>query len=72
MKTEVDRATLLATGLDLAGKHISLESLSFSTSSPIVKIVVKDLPLHELTNKDVLEVVKQVAPVMSAIKYANI
>ncbi len=42
VKTEVDQATLLATGLDLAGKHISLESCSFSISSPMVKIVVKD------------------------------
>ena len=72
VKTEVDHTALLAAGLDLAGKHISLESHSFSTSSPTVKIVVKDLPLHEVTNEDVLEAVKQVAPVMLMIKYANI
>ncbi len=34
--------------------------------------MVKDLPLHEVTNEDVLEAVKQVAPIMSKIKYANI
>ncbi len=58
VKTEVDMAALLAAGQDLAGKHISLESQTFSTSSPIVKIVVKDLPLYEVTNEDVLEAVK--------------
>ena len=72
MKIEVDWTTLLATGLDLAGKLISLESHSFSISSPMVKIVVKDLSLHKVTNEDVLEAVKQVALVMLAIKYANI
>ncbi len=72
VKTDHDRATLFVTGLDLAGKHISLEARMTSISTPNVKITLKDLPLHEVTNEEVLTVVKQVASIASPVKYANI
>ncbi len=62
----------MASGLDLAGKHISLEARTTLISITNVKITIKDLPLHEVTNEDVLTAVKQVASVSSLVKYANI
>ncbi len=72
VKMEKDCTVLLATGLDLAGKHISLESRTLSAPVLNVKITVKDLPLHEVSNEAVLEAVKQIAPVASPVKYSNI
>ncbi len=70
VKTKHDRVSLMASGLDLAGKHISLEARTTSMSIANVKITIKDL--HEVTNEDVLTAVKQVASVSSPVKYANI
>ncbi len=72
VKTKHDRVSLMASGLDLAGKHISLEARTTSMSIANVKITIKDLPLHEVTNEDVLTAVKQVASISSPVKYANI
>ena len=58
VKTECDRATLMAMGLDLAGKYVSLEARTTSISTPNVKITLKDLPLYEVMNEDVLAAVK--------------
>ncbi len=72
VKTEHDKATLMAMGLDLAAKHVSLEARMTSISTPNVKITLKDLPLHEVMNKDILTAMKPVALIVSPVKYANI
>ena len=37
-----------------------------------VKITVKDLPLHSVSNQDILDAVKEYCPVYSEVKYSNI
>ena len=37
-----------------------------------MKVVFKDLPLHSMTNEEVLEVVKEYCKVSSEVKYANL
>ena len=51
VKTEADRTNLVSSGIDLAGKHISLDVKPFTVTSSNVKITVKDLPLHEVSNE---------------------
>ncbi len=58
--------------MDVAGKHISLESCPFTVTTPNVKIIVKDLPLHEISNDVVLTSVKVICPIASEVKYSNI
>ncbi len=67
VKMEKDQAVLIATGLDIAGKHISLESHT-TVVTHNAKIMVKDLPLNE----EVLEAFKQLTPVASLVHYSNI
>ncbi len=71
VKTEKDQAVLVATGLDLASKHISLKTRSFQAAQN-AKIIIKDLPLNEVSNEEVLEAFKKLAPVTSMVKYSNI
>ncbi len=72
VKTETDRTVLIASGLDVVGKHISLESQPFTVSTPNVKIIIKDLPLHEIGNDQALSTIKEICPIASEIKYSNI
>ncbi len=37
-----------------------------------IKITFKDLPLHSISNEDVLDIVKEHCPVTSEVKYANL
>ena len=57
MKTEQDRAQLLMTRINLARRHISL-SVSRRDQGYTVKIIVKDLPLHKISNGVVLSELK--------------
>ncbi len=71
MKTEQDRAQLLMTGINLAGRHVSL-SVFRRDQGNMVKIIVKDLPLHEVLNSIVLSELKLHAKVSSDVKYCNV
>ncbi len=71
MKTEADRATLMVTGINLAGKHVSLNTARCENSDT-VKIIIKDLPLHEVSNQEVLVAVKEAFEVLSEVKYSNV
>ena len=71
MKTEQDRAQLLMTGINLAGRHISL-SVSRRDQGDTVKIIVKDLLLHEVSNSIVLSELKLHAKVSLDVKYCNV
>ena len=71
IKTEQDRAQLLMTGINLAGRHISL-SVSRRDQGDTVKIIVKDLPLHEVSYSVMLSELKLHAKVSSDVKYCNV
>ena len=71
VKMEKDRAVLIATGLNIAGKHVLLESHTFPANNN-VKITIKDLPLNEVSNEEVLEGIKALTPVSFPVKYCNI
>ena len=70
MKTEVE--TLVRKGITVAGKHIMLHSNMHTGQRNMVKITIKDLPLHSLSNQDVLDAVKAFCPPQSDGKYLNI
>ncbi len=71
MKTEQDRAQLLMTGINLARRHVSL-SVSRRDQGDTVKIIVKDLPLHEVSNSVILSELKLHAKVSLDVKYCNV
>ena len=70
MKTEVDRAQLLMSGLNIAGQYVSL-TLSLSDHTESAKLIIKDLPLHEVSNQDVLASLKENFEVLSEVKYSK-
>ena len=72
MKTEADHETLVKKGITVAGKHIMLSSDMHTGQRQMVKITIKDLPLHSVSNQDVLDVVKAFCPPQSDVKYSNI
>ncbi len=73
VKMEADRAQLLTSGLQLAGKWISLQApihdSGFSTNA---KIILKDLPMNEVSNQYVLVQVKKTCEIKSEVWYSNI
>ena len=71
MKTEVDRAQLLMAGLSIAGCHVLL-AVSHKDNTESVKLIIKDLPLHEVSNQDVLAILKENFEVLSDMKSSNI
>ncbi len=71
MKTEVDRAQLLMAGLNIAGHHVSL-AVSCKDNTESGKLIIKDLPLYEVSNQDVLATLKENFEVLSDVKYSNV
>ena len=37
-----------------------------------MKITLKDLPLHSISNEQVLEAIKEICPVQSEVQYSNV
>ncbi len=72
MKTLVDRQSLIQSGITVVGKHIFLRSESQQASHSAVKITLKDLPLHTITNEAVLEALKEYCLVQSEVCYSNL
>ena len=72
VRSEQDCVELQAVGIQLAGKHIPLNVAQGQGLHSTVKLVLKDLPLHEVSNEHVLEAVKQYAEVVSEVRYSNI
>ena len=56
----------------IAGKHIALHSEVHSNKQATMKTTLKDLPLHSVSNEDVLSVVKEYCPIQSEVHYANL
>ncbi len=71
MKTEADRASLMVTGVNLAGKHVSLNTARCENLDT-AKIIVKDLPLHKISNQEILIAIKEVFELLSKVKYSNV
>ena len=72
MKTEGDHETLVKKGITVAGKYVMLHSDMHTGQRNMVKITIKDLPLHSVSNQDVLDAVKAFCPLQSDVKYSNI
>ena len=70
MKTKADRASLMVTGVNLAGKHVSL-NMARCENSDTAKIIIKDLPLHKVSNQEVLVAIKEAFDMLSEVKYSN-
>ncbi len=71
MTTNADRTRLVSLGLNVAGKYIELRSDTRAGKSAI-KVTLKDLPLHSISNEDVLDALKQHCTVASEVKYSNL
>ena len=73
IKTKKDWTSLFSQGIQLAGKWISLQvpvrEPGFSTNA---KIILKDLPMNEVSNEDVLQAVKRLVDIRSEVWYSNI
>ncbi len=75
VRTEADRLKLMSTRIELVGKSIDLLALVRDPNfTPNVKIILKDLPLNEVTNDRVLLALKNLegVEVQSPVKYSNI
>lgn len=72
MHTLKDRDTLVQQGITLAGCFVLLRADTRPAFKDSVKMTIKDLPLHSVSNKDVLEAVKSCCPVLSEVKYSNL
>ncbi len=72
MKTLADRQSLIQSGITEVCKHIFLRSESQQASHSAVKITLKDLPLHTITNEAVLEALKEYCLVQSEVHYSNL
>ncbi len=72
MCTNTDRSELVCKGMTVAGKHVMLRNEMNPAQRNTIKMTVKDLPLHSVSNQDVLDAVKEYCPVYSEVKYSNI
>lgn len=72
MQTLADHATLVERGLTVAGKFVPLRSELRHDAIHLVKVTLKDLPLHSIGNEEVLEAMKEVCSVTFAVNYSNL
>ena len=69
--TITDRVKLVNSGLTLASQYIQLCSEQRETRKPMVKLMFKDLPLHMVSNLEVLDAVKEVCEPTSEVSYCS-
>ena len=68
VKIDHDHTTLVSRGIQLAGKWISLQALVHEPGFSInAKIILKDLPMNEVSNKEILQAVKQKVDIKSEV-----
>ena len=72
MCTLVDHTALVKHGLHLAGKFILLQSETRAGMKELVKVTLCDLPLHSVSNEEVLNAMKKVCSVISPVFYTNL
>ncbi len=56
----------------VAGKYMALRSEVMARQRDAVKVILKDLPLHSVSNEQVLESLKVVCQVDSEVHYSNV
>ncbi len=61
----------MMTGINLAGCYVSLIAACRDNTFS-VKLILKDLPLHEVSNQDTLAELKKHIKVLSDVKYNNV
>ena len=54
MRTQADRDLLIQRGLVVAGRHVTLHSEVTPRQRDVAKVTLKDLPLHSISNEEVL------------------
>ncbi len=67
-----DHKKLVSLGIILAGRYIPLRSELCSNCKTTVKVTLKDLPLHAVSNSEVLEALHEVLEVESEVSYCNV
>ncbi len=72
MRTTADHATLVSKGITVAGRYIQLQSEVRQDRVHSVKVTLRDLPLHSVDNKAVLEALCDVCHITSLVKYSNV
>ncbi len=74
VKTEKDCINLMVTGIEIIGNSIDLQAPVHDLNNSSVKLVLKDLPLNEVGNDQVLSALKKVEgiDIKSQVKYCNI
>ncbi len=72
MKTTVDHATLVSKGITVAGRYIQLQSEVRQDRVHLVKVTLRDLPLHSVDNETVLETLGEVCQITSPVRYSNV
>ena len=59
MMTQMDCNVLMSRGINVTGQHVVLCSELRLQQTATVKVTLKDLPLHSITNEQVLEAIKE-------------
>ena len=72
LRTYTDCTHLVVQGITLAGKHIPLRSEFHLMQQKTVKITIRDLPLHEVDNDQVLEAMHILCTVHSEVLYGTV
>ncbi len=72
VKMEYDHTLLISRGIQLAGKWINLQALVWEPGFANAKIILKDLPINEVSNDEILKAVKQKVDIKSEVWYSNI
>ncbi len=70
--TIADCEKLVSLGITLAGRYIPLRPELCSNCKTTVKVTLKDLPLHAVSNSEVLEALHEVLEVESEVSYCNV
>ena len=72
LRTNANRERLVNQGITVTGKYIPLRSEFHSNVQQMVKVVVKDLPLHMVDNLQILSVLSDICEVASEIHYRTL
>ncbi len=72
MCTVADRTRLVSQGITIAGCYIQLHSEFCPEARRSLKVMLHDLPLHSMDNKQVLQALNELCQVISPVNYSNL
>ena len=72
LKTEMDHQRLVNVGMTIAGRYVQLRMEMRPRNKTSVKITIKDLPLYDVDNSEVLEMLSDICSVQSEVNYSTI